>query len=113
MSGAKPPKIVTAVLKLNDTPIALVATGNCSPSSDGSTPLYPALRSCSHETAMMHAGSVGHADIRKKHGQEVRKNNQVAMTIMRGRAILSDQCPKIGQKIASTKPPIKVARKPV
>ena len=32
-------EIVTAVPKLSDTPIARVETGNCSPNSDGNTPL--------------------------------------------------------------------------
>ena len=39
ISGARPPKIDTAVLKPRDTPIARVSTGNCSDSSDGRTPL--------------------------------------------------------------------------
>src|SRR5215472_6517589 len=114
MNGAKPPKIVTAVLKLSETPIALTSTGNCSPSTDASTPLYPALRSCSQAQAMMQAVSVGQADIRKKAGQDVKKNSQAVITMIRGRnAILSDQWPKIGQKTASTRPPTRVAVKPV
>ena len=40
-NGAKPPKIDTAVLKLKDTPIARVSTGNCSDNNAGRTPLSP------------------------------------------------------------------------
>ena len=49
--GAKPPKIVTAVLKLKETPIARTSTGNSSERSEGRTPLYPALRRVSQAAA--------------------------------------------------------------
>ena len=38
-NGVKPPKIVTAMAKLNDTPIPRTGVGKSSESCDGSTPL--------------------------------------------------------------------------
>ncbi len=38
-NGVKPPKIVTATAKLNDTPMPRTGVGNSSASCDGKTPL--------------------------------------------------------------------------
>jgi hypothetical protein len=38
-NGAKPPKIITDMLKANATSTARLSTGNCSRNTEGSTPL--------------------------------------------------------------------------